>query len=331
MEALDTGMRTFSRIFSLSFSGKKIALQIGGMVCACVASLVIAHIGGFIFRERLQTLIALVNGVAVIFIMFVTWGAIAKVTVAEVAGLPAVDIKGALRAARKSAKPLIIAPLKIVLIILVMMLAHVVTGWCGLIPILGEIVWPFLAIPLFFLSTLIVAAGLILLCGTLLLPSIIMVGKESPVSELNDFLRSHTLRFIGYLIATALVFAIVSSFFSAVTIADSRISMWAMGDKYANIVCSVPPKMNAAFDRVAGSFCIPLQCCPLLRTEGGCVPGMCAPAGCDLRWTYTFAGVIWGVFTLLIRLAILSLPFVIWCVSGTLIYLGLKPDATPKP
>ena len=112
MEALDTGMRTFSRIFSLSFSGKKIALQIGGMVCACVASLIILHIGVFIFRERLQTLIALVNWVAVIVIMFVTWGAIAKVTVAEVAGLPAVDIKGALRAARKSAKPSATGPSK---------------------------------------------------------------------------------------------------------------------------------------------------------------------------------------------------------------------------
>ncbi len=328
MEALDTGMRTFSRIFSLSFSGKKIALQIGGMVCACVASLIILHIGVFIFRERLQTLIALVNWVAVIFIMFVTWGAIAKVTVAEVAGLPAVDIKGALRAARKSAKPLIIAPLKIVLIIFVMMLCHVVADWCGLIPVIGEIVWPFLAIPLFFLSALILAAELIFVCGTFLLPSIIMVGKESPVSELNDFLRSHTLRFIGYLVATAVVVGIALLFFHVLMFENEMLSQRAMGDKYANIVSSVPPKMYAAFNRVAGSFCLPLPGCPsaLLQSE------WTGPAsGRDLRWTYTFAGVIWGISTLIIRLAILSLPFVIWCVSGTLIYLGLKPDAAPKP
>lgn len=330
MEALDSGMRTFSRIFSLSFSGKKIAIQIGGMVCACLASLVILGVGGLIFRERLHTIIALLNWVVVIFIMFFTWGAIAKVTVAEVAGLPAVDIKGAVRAAGKFAKPLIIAPLKIVLIIFVMTALHAIAGWVGLIPVVGEIVWPFLAIPLYFLSALIVASGLILLCGTLLLPPIIMVGKESPVSELNDFLRSNTLRFIGYLAATVLVFAIISRFFSVVTVADSRISMWAMGDKYANIVGSVPPKIDAAFDRVAGSFPSPLQWCPMIDAEGGCAPAACPPAACDLRWTYTFAGFIWGVFTLIIRLAILSLPFVIWCVSGTLIYLGLKPEAVPK-
>lgn len=330
METLDTGMRTFSRIFSLSLSGKKIALQIGGMVCACIASLVILGLGGRIFAESVQWLITLLNLVVMVFIMFITWGAIAKVTVAEVAGLPAVDLKGAARAACKCATPLIIAPLKIVLIILIMMLAHVVCGWIGRIPVVGEIVWPFLAIPLFLLSALIVAAGLILLCGTLLLPSIIMVGKESPVSELNDFLRTHTLRFIVYLIATALVFAVVSQFFLAVTITDSRLSSWALGDKYCAIASSAPQALNRAFDRVAGPFRTPLQCSPIRGAEGACGPYACASSCGDLRWTFAFGGFIWGVFTLVIRLAILSLPFVIWSVSGTLIYLGLKPEAVPK-
>ena len=56
-----------------------------------------------------------------------------------------------------------------------------------------------------------------------------------------------------------------------------------------------------------------------------------ASSGAGLRWTYAFGGFVWGGFTLVIRLAILSLPFVIWSVSGTLIYLGLKPEAVPKP
>ncbi len=329
MEALDSGMKTFSRIFGLSLSGKKIALQIGGMVCACVASFVILGIGRRVLAENAQPLVALVNSVVMIFIMFLTWGAIAKVTVAEVAGLPPVEIKGAVRAACKSAKPLIIAPLKIVLIILIMMLAHAVCGWIGRIPVVGEIVWPFLAIPLFFLSALVVAAALILLCGTLLLPSIVMVGKESPVSELNDFLRSNTLRFIVYLAATVLVFAVISQFFMAVSAADGRLSAWAMGEKYCAITSSSPQALNRAFDRVAGPFLLLPQCCPVGGGRGICGPTSSCAGG--LRWTYAFGGFVWGGFTLVIRLAILSLPFVIWSVSGTLIYLGLKPEAVPKP
>ena len=329
MDALQTGMKTFSRIFSLSFSGKKIALQIGGMVCAVAASLVIMNLlGGFVLRGQLQSLVAILNWVAVLFILFFTWGAIAKVTVAEVAGLPAVDFKGALHAVRVSATPLIIAPLKIVLIILLMVLCHSIAGWFGRIPFLGEIVWPFLALPLFFLSALLVAAGIILLCGTLLLPPIIMVGKESPVSELNDFIRANTVRFIGYLIATALVFIIIVHFLSAVTAVDAMISSRTMGAQYTRIVSSVPPAFNRAFDCAAGFFSLPECSSPPAGLVGR---GLYAAPQDTLRWTYSFAGFIWGAFTLIIRLSILSIPFVVWCVSGTLIYLGLKPEAAPKP
>jgi hypothetical protein len=51
----------------------------------------------------------------------------------------------------------------------------------------------------------------------------------------------------------------------------------------------------------------------------------------NIRWTYSFAGFVWGGFTLIIFLSLSSIPLVIWCVSGTLIYLGLKPEAVPKP
>ena len=293
MDALQTGMKTFSRIFSLSFSGKKIALQIGGMVCAVAASLVIMNLlGGFVLRGQLQSLVAILNWVAVLFILFFTWGAIAKVTVAEVAGLPAVDFKGALHAVRVSATPLIIAPLKIVLIILLMVLCHSIAGWFGRIPFLGEIVWPFLALPLFFLSALLV------------------------------------VRFIGYLIATALVFIIIVHFLSAVTAVDAMISSRTMGAQYTRIVSSVPPAFNRAFDCAAGFFSLPECCSPPAGLVGR---GLYAAPQDTLRWTYSFAGFIWGAFTLIIRLSILSIPFVVWCVSGTLIYLGLKPEAAPKP
>jgi len=333
----DAGVKTFSRIFGLSFSTKKIAIQILGILCAMVVWWVIGGIGGLLVSDRLQWLISLINTIIAIFIMFFTWGAIARVTVSEVAELPPVDINGALRAARKSAQALLIAPLKIVAIILVLMLIHVIGGLIGKIPVLGEIIWPFFAIPLFFLSALIVIAKIILVCGALLLPPIIMVGKESPVSELNDFLREHLLRFIGYLIATIIVVMIVCVFLNRVVATNDDLSSWAMGQKYSMIVNSVPSKLNAAIEKVSPTLRI-LSKSYLYTKEtmeelrAALLGTTTAPTSTlSLRWTYSFAGFIWGLFTLLIYLSLSSLPLVIWCVSGTLIYLGLKPEAIQKP
>ncbi len=329
MGELDVGIKTFSRVFSLSFSGKKIAIQILGILFASIASLIILGLGGLILHERLQILIAVINGIAVIFILFITWGAISKITVAEVAELPPVSIKEAINAAWKSARPLIIAPLKIVVLILVMMLGHIIADWIGLIPYLGQIIWPFFAIPLFLLSALIVVSILILICGTLLLPPIVMVGKESPVSELNDFLRENTLRFIGYLIAAVVVVSIVCSFLSVVSEVNNGLSNIGMGEKLSTIVASVPTKLVAAVGRAKFFLKNPFSVYTSIftdRLETVVPSGIAYGAG----WTYSFAGFIWGIFTLIIYLAISSLPFVVWSVSGTLIYLGLKPEAIPK-
>lgn len=337
MGELDAGVKTFSRIFSLSFSTKKIVIQILGILCALVVCWLIGGIGGLIVSGRLQWLISLINTVIAIFIMFLTWGAIARVTVSEVAGLPPVDVGSALRAAWKSVRSLVVAPLKIVAIVLVLMLIHVIGGLIGRIPILGEIAWPFLAIPLFFLSSLIVIAKIILVCGALLLPPIIMVGKESPVSELNDFLREHLLRFIGYLIATIIIVMIACVFLNAVVATNDDLSSWAMGQKYGMISGSVPSKLNAAIEKVSPTLKILSKnylynkdTIADLKTALLGTPAAAAPAP-SLRWTYGFAGFVWGLFTLIIYLSLSSLPLVIWCVSGTLIYLGLKPEAVPRP
>ncbi len=337
MGELDTGVKAFSRILSLSFSTKKIVIQILGVLCALVVCWLIGGIGGLIASEHLQWLVSLVNTIIAFFIMFFTWGAIARVTVSEVAELPPVDISGALHAARKSVRSLVIAPLKIVAIILVLMLIHVIGGLIGKIPILGEIIWPFFAIPLFFLSALIVIAKIILVCGALLLPPIIMVGKESPVSELNDFLREHLLRFIGYLIATIIIVMIVCVFLNRVVATNDELSNWAMGQKYGMISGSVPSKLNTAIEKVSPtlrilskSYLYNKDTIAELKTALLGTPATTSPTP-SLRWTYSFAGFVWGLFTLIIYLSLSSLPLVIWCVSGTLIYLGLKPEAVPKP
>jgi hypothetical protein len=335
MGELDIGARTFSKIFSLSFSGKKIAVQIIGLLCAFVAWSIIKFIGVAALAEALDPVVRVVSWVVVVFIMFLTWGAIAKITVAEVAELPAVDAKGAVRSALRNATPLIVAPLKIVAIILIMALLHVIVGWVGLIPFIGEIIWSLMAIPLFVLSALIVVASIILLCGALLLPTIIMAGKESPVSELNDFLRENALRFIGYLIATLIVVAVVTAFLNYVVLTNSKISSAAMGEKYSHIVSCAPERPYTAIDKISIMVFAPLktqalrdyQCFlmkSMLITREGVAPS-------DLGWSYKLAGLIWGIFTFIINLAIRSLPLVIFSVSGTLIYLGLKPSAIPKP
>ncbi|MDD5556964.1 MAG: hypothetical protein PHN82_06920 [bacterium] len=334
MGELETGGRTFSRIFSLSFSGKKIAIQILGLLDAFIAYSVIRWIGGALLQDALAPAVATVAWVAVVIIMFLTWGAIAKITVAEVAELPPVDMKGAIRSTLRNASPLIVAPLKIVLIILILGIIHMVAGWIGLIPVVGEIVWPFFAIPLFLLSALIVVAFIILLCGALLLPTIIMAGKESPVSELNDFLREHTLRFIGLLVATLVVVIVVNAFLTSVIVTNAMISDRAMGDKYEQIVSRAPARLYTVVDQVSFIFMAPLKSAPLRGYQTMLCP-VTYSAGrpvdtTGLRWTYTFAGVVWGIFTFIINLAIRSLPLVIFSVAGTLIYLGLKPAAAPK-
>lgn len=336
MGELDTGVRTFSRIFGLSFSAKKIVIQILGILVAVIVWQIIQGIGGAVLSMRLQWLVTTVDWILLIFILFFTWGAIAKITVAEVAELPPVDIKSALRCAQKTGNALVMAPLKIVAIILILMLLHIIASLIGLIPLLGEIIWPFFAIPLFFLSALIVVAKIILVCGALLLPTIIMVGKQSPVSELNDFLREHALRFIGYLIATFAVVFLVFLFLNAVVVNNSALSSAVMGEKYSMIVSSVPGRVNAAIERVSpalkifsSGYLYTKETLYGLRAMLQGAPGP-VPSVSGVRWTYSFAGFIWGIFTFIIYLAILSLPFVIACVSGTLIYLGLKPEAIPK-
>ena len=331
MSNIDTGIVTFSRIFKLSFSGKKIAIQILGILCACIAWFIITGLGGLVLNERLYGLVLIINWIVITFIMFITWGAIAKVTIAEVGELPPVSLKAAIRIALKCIRPLIIAPLKIVVIILAMMFVYWLASLIGLIPGVGEIVWPFFTIPLFILSAIIVVAKLILLCGGLLLPTIIMVGKQSPVSELNDFLRENTLRFIGYLIATAFVVFIVLIFLSMVITQNTGLANWFMGEKYTTIVASVPTKLSGVISRVEFTFNNLLKAfSPRAVTENLWSPGKGIFME-NLRWTYSFAGFVWGIFTFIIYLAISSLPLVVWGVSGTLIYLGLKPEAIPQP
>jgi len=333
MGEMEAGVKTFSRIFSLSLNAKKIAIQILGILCAVIVWHVLQWLGGHLLR--LQWLVDIIDWIVTIFILFFTWGAIARITVSEVGELPPVDITGALRSAKKAMGALVTSPLKIVLIILILMLLHVIVSWIGMIPYLGEIIWPFCAIPLFLLSALIVVAKIILACGALLLPTIIMVGKQSPVSELNDFLRENILRFIGYLIATIVVVAIIFLFLDRVAVTNESLSSSVMGQKYATIVSSVPTALNAAIQRVSPALKIfssgySQETLYGLKAILQGAPSSAAPVS-GVRWTFSFAGFIWGIFTLLIYLAILSLPFVIWCVSGTLIYLGLKPEAIPKP
>jgi len=337
MGEMESGVATYSRIFRLSFNTKKIAIQILGIVCAVIVWHIVQALGGAILSTGVQWLVDIADWILVLFILFFTWGAIARITVSEVAGLPPVDIRSALQGARQAVGALIMAPLKIILLILVLMVLHVIADLIGLIPYLGEIVWPFFAIPLFLLSSLIVVTKIILACGALLLPTIIMVGKQSPVSELNDFLRENILRFIAYLIATIIVVLLIFLFLDRVVITNDYLANAVMGQKYYTIVSSVPGALSSAIERVSPALKIfsrgSVYSQETLHGLKAILEGTQSYAhpSAGIRWTYSFAGLVWGFFTLIIYLAILSLPFVIWCVSGTLIYLGLKPEATPKP
>lgn len=320
-----SGIRTLGKVFSLSFSAKKITIQAVTLLVATVILYVISAIGAGIFKGQfLPGLCTIVGWVLWLFVVFAGFGAVSAITISEVeqGTWNALPMKEGLKRVlhRATLRALVMAPLKIVAIAAGLAVIHVIADWIGRIPYIGELVWPFFLIPLIFLSAFIVLVLLILLFGTFLFPSIIMKGKESPVSELNDFLRENTLRFLGYLVITLIVISLIGGFLGVVVKTSNAISIRAMGvEKYVNIAGSVPGWMKSIAIAIPSK--IGCRAAPMPGFEWATLN-----AGPGLSATYRVGGFIWGVFWIIVSLALTSIPFVVWCVAGTLTYLGLKGE-----
>ena len=316
-------LKPLTRVFSLSFKPKKIVLQAGGLLAACLTYLIIGGILTAIFTPRdLDQLSLTIAAIISFLIMFITWGAIARMTIVEIRENRQMDIKEALNVAREKAKLLVLSPLKLAGMVVGILILHGICDLIGLIPGIGQLIWAFLAIPMFLFSAIAIVFILILICGTLILPAIIMMDKTSPISELNDFLRSNTLRFIGYFVVAIILFVLICAFLQAICTINEVVSFRIMGEKYTDIAASMPRWLNAT---VAASGRV-FRAMPFPKGQAHL---SAAPSTPDLSAAYTLCGLIWGIFLLIISLAITSIPFVLWCVSGTLIYLELAKKEEP--
>lgn len=316
-------LKPLTRVFSLSFKPKKIALQAGGLLAACLAGLIIGGVLTGIFTPRILDQLSLVLASIVSFlIVFITWGAISRMTITEIRENREMGIKEALAIARQRTKLLVLSPLKLAGVVVVILILHGICDLIGLIPGIGQLIWPFLAIPMFLLSAAAVVFLLVLICGTLVLPAIIMVDKTSPISELNDFLRKNTLRFIGYFVIAVILFMLICAFLQVICGLNEHVSDSVMREKYTDIAAAMPGWMKSLVDASGQAF-------SWMPAPAGRSFLDAAPSTPHLSAAYTLGSLIWGVFLIIINLAIASIPFVLWCVTGTLIYLELAPGEEP--
>lgn len=316
-------LKPLTRVFSLSFKPKKIVLQAGGLLAACLAYLIIGGILTWIFTPAFLDNLSLVVAAIISFlIVFITWGAISRMTITEIREDGEMSIQEAVAVARQRVKLLVLSPLKLAGVVVAILILHGICDLIGLIPGIGQLIWPFLAIPMFLLSAAAVVFLLVLVCGTLVLPAIIMTDKTSPISELNDFLRNNTLRFIGYFVIAVILFMLICAFLQVICGLNEFVSFRVMGEKYTDIAYAMPRWMKSLVLASGQAFN------KMPAPTGRCLLDA-APSTPDLSAAYTLGALIWGVFLLIINLAIASIPFVLWCVTGTLIYLELAPGEEP--
>ncbi len=325
------GPESIQRLLELSWKPAKIKLQTGALIVAYFIVLIFRAIAPSAPEAGVWA--GIINYIGLIlayFVVLFAMTAVAKITLAELRGEKEVPGKAAMAAAAAKLKEIVASPLKIFAIIAGLFIFHGVIDLCGKIPFIGELGWmlsPFVTLPL---GIAIVATILILGFGAMFLPTIIIMGKEGPVSELIDFLRKNTIKFVGHFLIS-LVVAVVTFVILLFAIQLSQgISRTVMGDKYAYIQNHVPGYLQ----HVPGFNTV-----DELRANFSIQPLVSMSAKAD-RWSLYVAGFVFGVIMWLIHMSIWGFIIVNFGVAGTLSYAGLtgaeekkagEEEAPPKP
>jgi hypothetical protein len=326
------GKELILRLFELSGKPGKIVLQTAGLIAAYFIFLIFGKLAGAIAGDGALWLfkaIVFVGRVLSYFIVLFVMTAVAKITLAEVRGTEEVGARAALGAAFGKVGDVIKAPLKIVGILVGLVLFHVVIDLCGKIPFLGELGWMFAPLITFPLGIAMVGTVLILFFGIMLLPILIVLGKEGPVAELIEFLRRNTIKFVGHFLIALLVAVIAFVVMVAAVQQSARISSTIMREKYQYVQSHVPgwvrhvPGFPPEQMRVGGAF-------------GACLEPQAYSAGAVYdpkaeRWTLALAGFVYGILMWLIQMSIWGFILVDFNVAGTLSYLGLVGPGEEKP
>ncbi len=304
------------RLLELTWKPGKIALQTGMLIIAYFVLLVAGWIapaspgaGWF------ASVIIFIGRVIAYFIVLLGMTAVAKMTLADLKGADPVPAKAAFSAALGKIKDVVASPIKIFALFAGLVVFHVIIDLIGKIPYVGELAWMFSPVFTFPLGIAMAATILVLVFGAMILPTIIILGKEGPVSELIDFLRRHTIKFAGHFLI-ALVAAVITLIVLVWAIGLSNaVSGEIMGDKLIYIQNRVPQWLQQTPGQ-ALTYTV-----TVLQRGYRFVDDPRAS-----RWTIYVAGFVYGVIMWLIHMSFWGFVTVNFSVAGTLSYVGLTGD-----
>ncbi len=318
------GPELIQRLVELTWKPKKIFLQTGAVIIAYFIVLIFNALAPASSQVAwlAKTLIFIGHFLAY-FLILLAMTAVAKITLAEVREEEEISAGAAFGAACSRIKDVFTAPLKIFAIFAGLVVFHGVIDLWGKIPYVGELCWMLSPVILFPLGIAMVAVIFTLFFGAMILPTIITLEKEGPVSELIDFLRKHVIKFVGHFIIVAVVAVVTFAILLWALQLSRNVSWTLMGDKYVYIQKHIPNfvQHSPGFERMG-----PLR----VAMSRICHPGLpfrqAAFTPKANRWTLYVAGFVFGIIMWLIHMGIWGLILVNVSVGGTLSYLGLTGD-----
>lgn len=291
------------QMLGLTWKPGKIALQTGVVIAAYLVWLFFSWLAPETAKSAWAARIILFAGDLLIY--FILLAGLTKVAGSTLADL-------GLKSSGSAGGEILKSPLKIFAVIAGLAAIHIVIDLVGKIPYLGELCWMFSPVFTVPIAVGIVFAFLGLIFGLMLLPVIIALGKEGPVSVLIDFIRKHTLRFLGHFLIALTAAVVIVVLLGAALNVTSTLSTEFLGRKYTSILANVPNWTRT---------------CPVNYPWFGFYTD--ATAG---RWTMVLAGFVFGLLHWLIRMAIAGVVLVNFCVAGTVSYLsleGIPEEETP--
>ena len=315
------GPELIQRLVELTWKPKKIFLQTGAVIVAYFIILIFNAIAPASSQVAwLAKTIIFIGEFLAYFLILLAMTAVAKITLAEVREEEEISAGEAFGAACARIKDVFTAPLKIFAIFAGLVVFHGVIDLWGKIPFVGELCWMFAPVILFPLGVMMAAIIFTLFFGAMILPTIISMEKEGPVSELIDFLRKHVIKFVGHFIIVAVVAVVTFAILLWALQLSQGVSWTLLGDKYVYVQKHIPSFVQHApgFERMG-----PLQIVLTRISHPTMAARQAVFSPKANRWTLYVAGFVFGVIMWIIHMGIWGLILVNVSVGGTLSYLGL--------
>ena len=314
------------RLLELTWKPGKICLQTGTLIVAYFVLLVARWIAPEATGAAWFASIIMYLGIILAyFISLLGMTAVAKMTLADLKGEGEIPSRAALGDAAAKAKEIVTSPIKIFGILAGLVVFHAIIDLCGKVPFVGELGWMFSPFITFPLGIGMVATILVLIFGAMILPTIIMLGKEGPVSELIDFLRKNTIKFAGHFLIALVVAIITLIVLTWALNASNEVSRVVMGEKFGYIQNLIPGWLQHApgfedYTAYAKG-----------ATWKGLIPDLNPITNPKaFRWTEYLAGFVYGIIMWLIQMSILGFIVTNFSVAGTLSYVGLTGDTSKE-